>query len=117
VEEPVDTAVRAWLIGQLGTATDLTDLEVRYARLGTARAVAIEVLEERKAALIAQPANVSVSSVVSVSTAENIKAIERQIARLEAGRPLAPDEADPDGDGTASDDSLRIITLTARARR
>lgn len=114
----MDTAVQAWLIAELGRSTDVVELEQRYARLTSARAVALEVLRERKAALVHdQPASVNVSSVVSVAYAENIKAIERQIATLEAGRPLAPDETDPDGDGTAGDDSLRIITLTARARR
>lgn len=114
----MDAAVQAWLIAQLGRSTDLVDLAARYTRLRSARAVALEVLRERRAALVHdQPASVSVSSVVSVAYAENIKAIERDIANLLAGNDLAPDETDPDGDGTAGDDSLRIITLTARARR
>jgi hypothetical protein len=114
----VDTAVRAWLTGQLGTSTDLADLETRYTRLATARAVALEVLYERRAALVHdQPASVNVSSVVAVAYTENIKAIERQIAELRTGIPLAPDETDPDGDGTAQDDSIALIRLTARPRR
>ncbi|MFJ9799829.1 hypothetical protein [Streptomyces sp. NPDC101145] len=113
----MDTAVQAWLIGQLGPATDLADLTARYTRLGTARAVALEVLSERHAALLAQPATVNVSSVVSISNAENIKALERKIAELRAGIPLAPDEPDPDGDGTALDTSVHLVRLTARPRR
>ncbi|GHJ34343.1 hypothetical protein ACFV4E_22380 [Streptomyces hygroscopicus] len=110
----MDDATRAWLISQLGTATDLNDLDQRYTRLGTARAVAIEVLYERKAALVmGQPASVNVSSVVSVSYTENIKALERQIAALEAGDPPAPD--DPT-DGISST-RFDVIQLRERPRR
>lgn len=109
--------IKAWLLAQLGTTTPIADLETRFTRLGTARAVALEVLRERLATLRSQPATVNVSSVVSVSNVENIKAYERQITRLEAGIPLAPDEEDPDGDGLPGDQSLQVITLTARPRR
>lgn len=112
----MNDAVKAWLLAELGTA-DQADLNARFTRLGTARAVALEILRSRLAALRAQPGTVNVSSVVSVSYVENIKAYERQIARLEAGIPVAPDEEDPDGDGTANDSSLQIITLSARPRR
>ncbi|MFD8384234.1 hypothetical protein ACFV2X_37920 [Streptomyces sp. NPDC059679] len=110
----MDDATRAWLISQLGTDTDLADLDQRYARLGSARAVALEILRERKAALVmGQPASVGVSSVVSVSYAENIKALERQIALLETGQPPAPD--DPvDGDSSVG---FAVIQLRERPRR
>lgn len=110
----MDTAVRAWLLAQLGTSTDLPDLEQRYTRLGTARAVALEVVRERLAALLAQPSSVNVSSVVSVSFTENIKAYERQIASLEDGEPPAPD--DP-SDGSADPDTLGLLYLVERPRR
>ncbi|MFF1574837.1 hypothetical protein ACFVWR_19020 [Leifsonia sp. NPDC058292] len=110
----MDTAVRAWLLAQLGTSTDIPDLEQRYTRLGTARAVALEVVRERLAALLAQPSSVNVSSVVSVSFSENIKAYERQIASLENGEPPAPD--DPDDGGTFPD-SLGMLYLVERPRR
>ncbi|MDX3048702.1 hypothetical protein PV378_19680 [Streptomyces scabiei] len=112
----LDLSVQAWLLAELGTATSLTDLETRYTRLGTARAVALEVLRERRAALIQQPTTVSVSSVVSVTTSENIKALERQIAALQSGTPAAPDEPDaPTGnDGLAA---LGVIQLIERPRR
>ncbi|MET9436878.1 hypothetical protein [Streptomyces sp. NPDC006551] len=106
-------AIRAWLLAQLGAATDLTDLEYRYARLGTARAVAIEVLYERIAKLRTQPTSVNLSGVVAVSYTENIKAYERQIAALESGQPPSPD--DPAADPTAGD--IGTIHLIARARR
>lgn len=88
----MDTATQAWLVSQLGTATDLIDLQARYTRLGKARAVALEILNQRLADLRAQAATVGVSGVVNVSTAENIRAYERQIALLEAGGSPAPDE-------------------------
>lgn len=107
-------AVTAWLKGELGTTVDLADLEVRYTRLGTARAVALEVLRERLAALRAQPSSVNVSGVVSVTFAENIKAYERQIAALENGDPPAPDDpANENGSG----DGIGQLTLHARPRR
>lgn len=108
-------AVTAWLKGELGPTADLADLEVRYARLGTARAVALEVVRERLAALRAQPATVNVSGVVSVGFAENLKAYERQIAALEAGEPPAPD--DPPGTGDDGTAQLGLIRLVERPRR
>lgn len=111
----MDTAVQAWLISQLGTATDLTDLTARYARLGTARAVALEVLNQRLADLRAQASTVNVSSVVSVSFAENIKAYERQIALLQDGIPAAPD--DPAGSGDDGTTLIGTFQLVERRRR
>ena len=109
----MDAAVQAWLLAQLGKSTDLADLAIRYTRLRTARAVALEVLRERLAALLTQPATVTVSGVVGVGFAENIKAYERQIAALEAGDPPAPD--DPT-DGTQYTD-LSLFFLRERPRR
>jgi hypothetical protein len=111
----LDTAVQAWLLAQLGETTSTTDLEARYARLGTARAVALEVLRGRLATFLQQPATVNVSSVVGVGFAENIKALERQIANLEAGIPPAPD--DPAAGDSSTDNSLGVFYLTERPRR
>jgi len=110
----MDTATQAWLISQLGTATDLSDLNARYTRLGTARTVALEVLNQRLADLRAQVAVVGVSGVVNVSFAENIKAYERQIASLVAGGSPAPDEP-----ATVDDDTVLLGTfqLVERPRR
>lgn len=109
----MDAAVLAWLRAELGTDTDQTDLTTRYTRLGTARAVAIEVIRERLAALRAQPSSVNVSSVVSVSYIENIKAYERQLERLENGDPPAPD--DPTDNTTPN--TIGVVYLRERARR
>jgi hypothetical protein len=111
----VDDATRRWLLSQLGTDTDTADLDDRYTRLGTARAVAIEVLYQRKADLLAQPASVTVSGVVGVTYTENIKALERQIAFLEGGGAPAPDE--PGDDGDESGPGWSVVRLTERPRR
>ncbi|MEU5660081.1 hypothetical protein ABZ802_31360 [Streptomyces sp. NPDC047737] len=111
----MDAAVQAWLISQLGTDTDLTDLAARYVRLGTARAVAIEVVRERLAALLASPGSVSVSGVVSVNFSANIAAYERQLANLLSGEPPAPDDpAVPDDEDSGG---FGIIQLVERPRR
>lgn len=112
----MDAAVKAWLLAQLGETTSTTDLETRYARLGTARAVALEVLRGRLAAFLQQPATVNVSSVVGVGFAENIKALERQITSLEAGIPAAPDDPTTPGGDTA-DTTLGVFFLRERPRR
>lgn len=109
----MDAAVQAWLVSKLGTATDLVDLAARYTRLGTARAVALEVLNQRLADLRAQVATVNVSSVVSVSYTENIKAYEREIALLQAGTSPAPDEPG----GGISDDTVLLGTFQLVERR
>ncbi|KPI31333.1 hypothetical protein OV320_2549 [Actinobacteria bacterium OV320] len=111
----MDTATRAWLISQLGTATDLTNLVARYTRLGTARAVALEVLNERLADLRAQAATVTVSGVASISIAENIKAYERQIALLVDGAAPAPDDPPPAEEDTS--DTYNLIYFTGLDRR
>lgn len=114
----MDTDVKAWLLSALGPATDPGDLLVRYQRLGSARAVAIEVARERLAALRDQPASINVSSVVSLNTAENIKSYERLIAELVSGdySPPAPDDPLPE-DGGGGPNVLGTIRLIPRRRR
>ena len=109
----MNDATKAWLLSELGTTTPITDLEIRYTRLGTARSVALEVLRERLAALRAQPASVNVSGAVAVTFTENIKAYERQIDALENGANPAPDETDTTGSGGR----IGMLTLRERPRR
>jgi hypothetical protein len=108
----MDAAVMPWLLAQLGKDTDQVDLNTRYLRLGTARAVALEVLRERLADLRANPTAISVSSVVLVNYTANLAAYERQIALLEDGDPPAPD--DPPGSGRYA---IGYIQLIERRRR
>lgn len=74
----------AYLRSELGEA-DRADLDARHQRLGSVQAVAIEVLRERKAALVSDPLAVTVQGIATVSNAENVRALERQIAALEDG--------------------------------
>ncbi|WP_438491816.1 hypothetical protein [Streptomyces asiaticus] len=73
----------AYLRSELGEA-DRTDLDARFQRLdGSLQAVAIEVLRERKAALVSDPLAVTLQGIATVNNAENVKALERQISALE----------------------------------
>lgn len=111
----MDDATRQWLLDQVGSATDTALLDARYALLGSARAVALSILRQRKNDLVAgQPASLGVTGVVTLSYTENIKALERQIAMLESGEPPAPDEpTGPDDDGYG----FGVIHLIGRPRR
>ncbi|MFF4338091.1 hypothetical protein [[Kitasatospora] papulosa] len=111
----MNEAVKAWLLSQLGTTTDVTDLQIRYTRLGTSRAVALEVLGERLAAAIERPSTIGVSGVTNLGFGPNIQALERLIARLRAGDPPAPDDPAPTPDSTG--DGFGIIQLVERPRR
>ncbi|TQE33059.1 hypothetical protein [Streptomyces ipomoeae] len=108
----MDDHLRRWLLAALGPATDTTDLDQRYARLQSGRAVALEVLRERRAGLLAQPLKVSVSGVVSVDNSANLAALERQIAELEDPATPAPDETGPDQQPTSG-----VLYLHERPRR
>ncbi|MFB7443074.1 hypothetical protein ACFC01_33045 [Streptomyces mirabilis] len=89
----MDVAVRAWLLAQLGPTTDTSDLDARYARLTSARAVANEVLAERRAKLLAEPLQMTVNGVATFDQSNNLTGLERQIASMEDA--TAPD--DPTG--------------------
>lgn len=85
-----------WLRSQIGESAETTDLQAAFDRLGSVRDVAIEVLRERRAQWLNQPMTVSVSGVASLSLAENVKAVERQIAELVK---LDDDPSDDPGGG------------------
>ncbi|WP_324787047.1 hypothetical protein [Streptomyces sp. H51] len=105
----MDAAVVAWLLAQLGPTTDQTDLQARYDRLGAARAVALEVLHERRAKLLAEPLQLTVNGVATLDQSANLTGLERQIASVEDA--TTPDE--PNGG-----DTLVIAPLqSARSRR
>ncbi|WP_240676894.1 hypothetical protein [Actinacidiphila soli] len=90
----MDPAVLAWLLAQLGTSTDPADLQARYTRLGSAKAVALEVLSERRAKLLHDPLQMTVSGVVTLDNSNNLTGLERQIASVQQG--TAPDDARDD---------------------
>ncbi|GHE80282.1 hypothetical protein GCM10014715_39610 [Streptomyces spiralis] len=105
----MDAAVLAWLLAQLGPTTDQTDLQTRYTRLGTARAVALEVLNERRATLLAEPLQLTVNGVATLDQSANLTGLERQIASVQDATD-APDE--PTGG-----DTLVIAPLQSAHRR
>lgn len=110
----MDDASRRWLLTTLGTTTDTADLDQRYARLHSLRAVALEVLRERRAALLAQPLKVALSGVVTVDTSGNLAALERQIAQLEDPTTPVPGEQPPCAPDAPSGS---VLYLRERPRR
>ena len=102
----MDPAVLAWLLAQLGPTTDSTDLTARYARLGTAKAVALEVLAGRRAGLIAEPLRVVVDGVMTVDNSANLTGLERQIAAVQV-------TAAPDDTAVAATDTMPEVVIAA----
>ncbi|WP_238697274.1 hypothetical protein [Streptomyces sp. E2N166] len=107
----VDEFQRSWLLAQLGPDTDPADLERRFLRLRSVRAVALEVLGERRAKLLADPLKVTVDGVVTMDLHENLRGMERQIEQVRQAP--APDGTDDDEDG---DESIAVTWLTAARR-
>ncbi|WP_382466581.1 hypothetical protein ACFIN9_26465 [Streptomyces noursei] len=87
---------RSWLLAQLGPDVDVADLERRFFRLRSVREVALEVLGERRARLLADPLRVTVDGVVTMDLQENLRGIERQIQQVTAAP--APDAPDDEGE-------------------
>ncbi|MFF4802340.1 hypothetical protein ACFY1U_28710 [Streptomyces sp. NPDC001351] len=107
----MDEFQQSWLLAQLGPDTDPFDLERRFFRLRSARAVALEVLGERRAKLLADPLKVAVDGVVTMDLQENLRGIERQIEQVrQAAAPDDPSDEDEGGEALA-------ITWLAPARR
>ncbi|WP_413809671.1 hypothetical protein [Streptomyces sp. OE57] len=96
----MDEFQRSWLLAQLGPNTDPADLERRFFRLRSVRAVALEVLGERRAKLLGDPLKVTVDGVVTMDLQENLRGIERQIEAV--GQTPAPDDREDESEeGTA----------------
>jgi hypothetical protein len=106
----VDSDVLRWLQAQLGPDTDPTDLSHRYERLHSARTVALEVLHERIAALIAEPLKVTVNGIATIDNSANVAALERRAAQLDT-------EPAPDDPPATGHDLLTTVRLCARPRR
>ncbi|WP_413812754.1 hypothetical protein [Streptomyces sp. OE57] len=92
----MDEFQRSWLLAQLGPDTDPADLERRFFRLRSARAVALEVLGERRAKLLGDPLKVTVDGVVTMDLQENLRGIERQIDGVRQAS--APDDPREEGE-------------------
>lgn len=74
----------AYLRTQLGSTLDEADLQARADRLQSVVHVAHEVVSERLATLLQDPASFTLPGVLSVGTGENIKALQAQAAGLRA---------------------------------
>lgn len=99
-EDLVDEFQRSWLLAQLGPDTDPAELERRFFRLRSVRAVALEVLGERRAKLLGDPLKVTVDGVVTMDLQENLRGLERQIEGIRQG-PAPDDPPDDDEDSNA----------------
>ncbi|MEU9120095.1 hypothetical protein AB0C96_09575 [Streptomyces sp. NPDC048506] len=102
--------VLRWLQAQLGPDTDAEDLTTRYERLRSAKAVALEILHERIAALVAEPLKVTVNGVATIDNSANVAALERRAAQI-------TDETAPDDPPATGHDLLTTVQLCARRRR
>lgn len=99
-----------WLISQLGPDTDPADLAQRYDRLGSARAVAGEVLHERIAALLSEPLRVTVNGVATIDQSANVAALERRLNQLDG-------QTAPDDPVQRMPETLAAVPLISRPRR
>lgn len=99
-----------WLRDEIGDAPSDTDLNQRFADYESVRDVALSVLRDRRQELLATPLSVNVTGVASTNAAENVKAIERQIAAL-ARLDEDPSDDSP-ADGVAGADSMEVYNLT-----
>lgn len=100
----MDEFQRSWLVAQLGPDADPADLERRFFRLRSVRAVALEVLGERRAKLLADPLKVTVDNVVTVDLQENLRGIERQIGQVRQSP--APDDSEE------GDEAVEVVAVT-----
>ncbi|MEV0469163.1 hypothetical protein [Streptomyces prunicolor] len=108
----MDEFQRSWLLAQVGPDTDPADLERRFFRLRSARAIALEVLGERRARLLADPLKVTVDGVVTMDLQENLRGIERQIEQVRQA--AAPDE--PSDEGETAETVMTVAWLTPARR-
>ncbi|MFJ6820550.1 hypothetical protein ACIQRJ_09040 [Streptomyces niveus] len=107
----MDEFQRSWLLAQLGPDSDPADLERRFFRLRSVRAVALEVLGERRAKLLADPLKVTVDGVVTMDLQENLRGMERQIEQV---RQIASPEGSDDQD--EADEMLGVTWLLPTRR-
>ncbi|MCY0929471.1 hypothetical protein OTB20_25375 [Streptomyces sp. H27-H1] len=104
------TDVLHWLAAQLGPDADPVDLAQRYERLGSARAVADEMLHERIATLLAEPLRVTVNGVATIDHASNVAALERRLGQLSS-------QTAPDDGPVGAPEMILSVPLVARPRR
>lgn len=108
----------AWIRDEVGTQTPPTDtdLDDTYIELGNRTLVAIRVLKRRRAAIAGGSTvdSVSIAGVFSISQRSNIKALDEQIARLEAL--YLADTGEAVDDGSTAGVTFGRLTRTDRSR-
>lgn len=105
-----------WLRDEIGDKPDDAELHERYDQLRSVRDVAMAVLRKRRADLISRPMSVTVTGVAGTGTAENVRAIERQLNALA----LMDDDPSDDaggGQGDQANDHLQVLHLERPRRR
>lgn len=80
---PFDGATLAQIRSWVGSEPSNDDLAVRFERLGSTNLTALEVLRERRANLLADPAKVSVDGDASWDWSKNLEVLDKQVAELE----------------------------------
>ncbi len=83
----------AYLRSELGTEIDEGNLEDRHDRLGSVTAVALEVIRERLATVLANPTSFTIPGVYSETRNDaTVKALQDQVTRLktEVEREVVP---------------------------
>lgn len=83
-------ADRAYFRTQLGTTIDETDLLSRLGRLLTNDAVAVEVLQERLATLLAAPLAFTIPGEYQADNKTNVTELQKKINDLLSGEGLGP---------------------------
>jgi uncharacterized phage protein gp47/JayE len=76
------------------------------------RAVALEVLGERRAKLLADPLKVTVDGVVTMDLQENLRGIERQIEQVRQ----TPAPGDPGDEDEAAEPVMGVTWLRSTRR-
>lgn len=103
----------AWLHSEVGALVVDSDLNVRYDRLESVRDVAIEIIRERRNALLESPLKVTLNGVASIDNSANVSEYDKRLMSLTS---LDDDPSDP-GDDTTGDSVAEPFTLVrARAR-
>jgi hypothetical protein len=90
VADPSEVAiVRSWA----GSAVEESVIDAGLARLGTPEAVALELLRQQRADLLATPAKLDATGDVAVDWSENLRHLATQIGALEV---IVDRQVDPD---------------------
>lgn len=103
-----------WLHDELGDPPTDAELQTVFDTRGTVRDTAVVFIRRRITALTNQPLTVGISGVANFGFGENIKALERQLARL---LKMDDDPSDDPAGGDEDADALPVIQVREFPRR